>query len=146
MVKRVNGLSEHADMLYRAAAECCRQHRRYASLVERESDDAEQKSSLEMACLCDDVLEKSVTGYEKAAGRGGAHADEAWWHRANMLWHASGEYLRHHATADRMARRIGVHSKDVLGEMAVEFDLEASSLLALRMAVDAYREVRPEAG
>jgi hypothetical protein len=44
-----------------------------------------------------------------------------------------------------MAKRLGRQSPNRLAELAMEFDLEASALLNLRMAADAYRAVRPEA-
>lgn len=132
-------------MLYRAAAECHRQHTRYSRLVERSAPDEEQRSALEMAYLCDDVLGTAITGYEKASAKTGAHADDAWWHKGNMLWHASREYIRRHANCDGMAKRLGKQSPNRLAALAMEFDLDASALLSLRMAADAYRGVRPEA-
>lgn len=145
MGSRPNGMMEQADLLYRAASECHRQHSRYARLVDKSASDEEQRSALEMAYLCDDALGTAIVGYEKANARAGAHADDAWWHKGNMLWHASREYIRRHATCDGMAKRLGKQSPNRLAELAMEFDLEASSLLALRMAADAYRAVRPEA-
>lgn len=145
MPSRANTMLEAADSLYRAAAECGRQHKRYARLGDDASTELEQRAALEVVCLCDEALAKAVAGYEKAAGKVVGHDDSAWWHKGNMLWHASREYTRHHAFCDNVARRIDAHGPDKLGEMAVEFDLEASALLALRMAVDSYRAVRPEA-
>lgn len=145
MSNRANGLGEQADILFRSAAECCRQHRRYAGLVERGAPDSEQSAAFKAACLCDGTLSQAVSDYGKAKGHGDAHADDAWWHKGNMLWHASREYIRHHAACDRVAGGSADHSPDDLGEMTMEFDLEASALLALRMAVDGYRAVRPEA-
>lgn len=143
MSARDNGLGDQADILFRSAAECCHQHKRYAGLVERGAPVSEQKAAFKAACLSDDILSRAVAGYGAGKGHGDAHADDAWWHKGNMLWHASREYIRHHATCDRMARGRGDHSPDDLGEMAMEFDLEASALLALRIAVDGYRAVRP---
>lgn len=134
-----------ADMLYRAATECHRQHCRYSRLVERSAPDEEQRSALEMAYLCDDHLGTAITGYEKATSKPGTHADDAWWHKGNMLWHASREYIRRHANSDGMARRPGEQSPNRFGALTMEFDLEASALLGLRMAADSYRAVRPEA-
>jgi len=145
MSERASGVMEHADMLYRAAIECNRQHTRYAKLVERSAPDDEQKTALEMAYLCDDVLGSAIMGYEKASAKAGAHSDEGWWHRGNMLWHASSQYIRRHANCDGIARRVGKQSRDRLAQLAVEFDLEASALLNLRMAAEAYRTARPEA-
>ena len=49
-----------------------------------------------MAYLCDDFLGDAILGYEKAKGRLPARPNEDWWHKANMLWHASREYIRRH--------------------------------------------------
>lgn len=45
-----------------------------------------------------------------------------------------------------MAKRLAKGSTNRLVELAIEFDLDASALLSLSMAADAYRTVRPEAG
>jgi hypothetical protein len=144
MPSRTNGLLEQADALYRAATECHRQHTRYSKLVDRGASDEEQRSALEMAYLCDDALGTAIVSYEKASVKG-ANGDDAWWHRGNMLWHASREYIRRHSSCDGMAKRLGRQSPNRLAELALAFDLEASALLALRMAADSYRAVRPEA-
>lgn len=145
MPLRTDASLQKADTLYRAAAECHRQHTRYSRLVERSAPDDEQRFALEMAYLCDDHLGSAITGYEKASGKAGAHGDDAWWHKGNMLWHASREYIRRHANCDGMARRVGEQSPNGLGALTMEFDLDASALLSLRMAADSYRTVRPEA-
>ncbi|MEO5579793.1 MAG: hypothetical protein ABIR58_03990 [Gemmatimonadaceae bacterium] len=149
MPSRSDASLQKADMLYRAAAECHRQHTRYSRLVERSASDDEQWAALEMAYLCDDHLGTAITGYEKAASKiaanAGAHEEDAWWHKGNMLWHASREYIRRHANCDGLAKRLGKESPNRLGALAMEFDLDASALLSLRMAADAYRGVRPEA-
>ena len=74
-------------------------------------------------------------------------ADEAWWHRANALWHASREYARRHRGCDRAGRDMAgaQHSSDMLASLNIEYELEASALLALKHATEAYRKVRPEA-
>jgi hypothetical protein len=143
MPKRAANLLEQADALYRAASECHRQHTRYARLVEKGASDDEQRSALEMAYICDDALASAMQNYEKAAEKGGA--GEQWWHKGNRLWHASREYIRRHSSCDGMAARLGRQSPNRLAELALAFDLEASALLALRMAADSYRAVRPEA-
>lgn len=144
MPSKAANLLEQADTLYRAAAECHRQHSRYARLVDKGASEEEQRSALEIAYLCDDALGSAILGYENAAQRAnGAEAD--WWHKGNMLWHASREYIRRHSSCDGMARRLGRQSPNRLAELTLAFDLEASALLALRMATDSYRTVRPEA-
>jgi hypothetical protein len=142
---RVNALQQTADMLYRSAAECHRQHTRHARLVSKKAPESEQVSALEAAYICDDLLATAMTDYESAKGHAEEHADDAWWHRANMLWHASREYIRRHSSCEGMSRRIGRQSPGRLAELTLSFDLEASALLALKMAADAYRAARPEA-
>ncbi|HEX2723624.1 MAG TPA: hypothetical protein VHM24_11975 [Gemmatimonadaceae bacterium] len=145
MPARARSLALTADALYRAASECHRQHTRHARLVERSAPDEEQRSALEMAYLCDDYLGDAILGYEQAKGHTKVGPDEEWWHKANMLWHASKEYIRRHASCDGMSRRVGRQSRNRLAELAMSFEIEASALLALRMAADSYRKVRPEA-
>jgi hypothetical protein len=140
-----SGLRDKADALYRAASECHRQHTRYSRLVERTAPQEEQTAALEMAYMCDDYLGSAITAYEEAKGHSDAHADDAWWHKANMLWHASREYIRRHANCDGMSKRLNRQSKNRLAELTLSYDLEASALLALRMAADSYRGARPEA-
>jgi hypothetical protein len=145
MPARKKSLVQNADMLYRAAAELHRQHIRHARLVERGAAEDEQRAALEMAYLCDDFLGTAITSYETAKGHSDGHADDAWWHRANMLWHSSREYIRRHASCDGMSRKPGRQSPNRLGELTLSFDLEASALLGLKMAADSYRAARPEA-
>ena len=145
MPAKTKALVQTADTLYRAATECHRQHTRHANLVERGAPDDEQRSALEMAYLCDDFLGDAILGYEKAKGHAGAAAKEDWWHKANVLWHASREYIRRHDNCDGMARRVGRQSPNRLAELTMSFEIEASALLALRMAADSYRKARPDA-
>jgi hypothetical protein len=46
---------------------------------------------------------------------------------------------------DGASRRSTKHDPETLADLVVQYDLEASALLALRQAADAYRKVRPEA-
>src|SRR5688572_19632168 len=105
MPKRASQMQEQADVLYRAASECHRQHTRYSKLVDRGASEDEQKAALEMAYLCDDALGTAIVGYETAAAKQSA-PQEPWWHKGNMLWHASREYIRRHSSCDGMARRL----------------------------------------
>lgn len=140
-------LCARADALYRAAAECCRQHERISRLVERSEDDAEQRAAYEMVDHCDRTLGEMAAAYEKAGAR--AHPDGPdgeWWHRANALWHASREYARRHRESDRMARSTATtRDPATLAALNMDYELEASALLALKQAMDAYHKVRPHA-
>ena len=87
----------------------------------------------------------AMTAYENAKGHADGHAGDAWWHKGNMLWHASREYIRRHANCDGRMLKQSKQSPNGLGELTLSFDLEASALLALRMAADSYRAARPDA-
>ena len=138
-------LREKADALYRAANECHMQHTRHAKLVDEDASDEEQREALEAAFLCDDTLASAMTAYEGAKDHGPAHADDAWWHKGNMLWHASKQFIRRHANCDGLSQHVKKGSPDRLARLTLSFDLEASALLNLKMAADSYRSVRPEA-
>ncbi|HET7456469.1 MAG TPA: hypothetical protein VFJ74_02375 [Gemmatimonadaceae bacterium] len=140
-------LCAKADALYRAAVECCRQHERVARLVEREASDEEQRAAYAQVDHCDRALLEMSVAYEKCGAR--LHPDgddEAWWKRANALWHASREYARRQGDSVRFNRSVGVdHEPEALGQLNIEYELEASALLALRQATEAYKKVRPHA-
>jgi hypothetical protein len=134
-----------ADALFRAAIEACRQHRRYASLVDAGVDDAELDTVLPVVALCDRVLLDACTDYERQCQKVGKHADDAWWHRANMLWHAAREHIRHQYVSSELSRPRSKHNAEALSDMIFEHALEASAMFAMRRAVDDYRAARPEA-
>ena len=136
-----------ADALYRAAAECCRQHERVARLLARSNDDGEETAAYATLDQCDRVLAEMAAAYEKTGARTHPDGNDAgWWHRANTLWHASREFARRHGGSDRAARRTATtHDPAALATLNMEYELEASALLALRHAVDAYGKVRPSA-
>ena len=135
-----------ADALYRAAVECCRQHDRAARL-HRGADEPElEHQHVDAMCaMCDGSLTEMSEAYEAAAADVHPERDEAWWHKANGMWHASREYGRRHAGCDAMSRKLSAkHSPVQLRNMQMEYELEASALLALRHAAEAYRKTRPE--
>ncbi|MEP6691241.1 MAG: hypothetical protein ABJD07_08785 [Gemmatimonadaceae bacterium] len=138
-------LCSSADSLFRAAAECCRQHARYSRLVEHDVCDAEEDAACELVTLSDTLLHRMVNDYVAGAASANGHGDDAWWHKANMLLQASREYVRHARRCDDEGRRMGTHTAARLGELALEYELAASAIMALRHAVDDYRRVRPEA-
>ena len=144
MSPRNGSLRDKADALYRAASECHRNHSRYGQFVDNDAPDDDQKAALELAFISDDVLATAMTAYEKAKEHAESHAGEQRWHKGNMLWHASKEYIRRHANCEGMSKRVNKQSRTRLAELTLSFDLEASALLALRMAADAYRAARPE--
>ena len=134
-----------ADQLYRAASECVRQRERYSKLVASSAADSELESTLRLASLCDELLGQAIQSYEDAVAKDGGAATESWWHPANSLWLASREYGRRHKEVDESSRRLGAHSPSKLTELSVQYDLEASALLALDHALASYRKCCPEA-
>jgi hypothetical protein len=136
-----------ADAMLRAAFECCHQHDRYARLVARPALEAEHRAAEETCAVVANALAEMVEAYGEAAKdlRPTAGSDAQWWHRANALWHASREFVRRQTCAERSGPRSARHDPDALADLMVQYDLEASALLALRQAADAYRKVRPEA-
>jgi hypothetical protein len=135
-----------ADALYRAAIECCRQHDRAAKLHRGPAEPELEHQHMDALCaMCDGSLSQMAAAYEAAAADVHPDRDEAWWHKANGMWHASREYARRHAGCDALARKVsGKHDPKQLAGMQLEYELEASALLALRHAADAYCKTRPE--
>lgn len=134
-----------ADRLYRAAAECVRQRKRYAKLVEAGVQEEEQQGALKIACICDEVLTQSSAAYEAIVAQATVNRNEEWWHKANALWQASREYDRRHRDCDSHSKKFETHSRKELVELAMEYDLEASALLALQHAAIAFRKTVPDA-
>ena len=138
---------QRADALFRCAVECCRQHGRYARLVDLGALDIEQKAAQTAVCAADATLAEMTAAYEKAASRTHPEGHECW-HKANVLWHASREFARRSRSCDIGGRKLGDnddHSTARLGELALDYDLYASALLALRHATESYKKARPEA-
>jgi hypothetical protein len=143
----LDGARVAADAMLRAALECCHQHDRYARLVERRALDAEHRAADEACSVVSGALAQMAQAYGEVAKeiRPNGSTDEEWWHRANALWHASREFGRRQLCGDGASRRAAKHDPEALGDLVVQYDLEASALLALRHAAEAYRKVRPEA-
>jgi hypothetical protein len=141
-------LRNRADWLARSARETCRQHRRCADLCERDDvDPLELSGALDLAALADQQLGQAAEAYAKTGAKLAPDGDErSWWHQANALWLAAREHVRRHSLGDRLSKRIGVEpSPDRLTELHVEYALEASAMLSLQQAVDAYCKSRPAA-
>jgi hypothetical protein len=137
-------LRDIADTLYRAASNSCREHRRYAELVDHDAADSEQRAARTAVRVCDEVLDEAVDLYEITCLEESGHADDAWWHKANMVWRGAKDYLRHQAGSRRLLRGGNGHSMHELKELRIEHELEASALLRLRQAIESYKAARPE--
>lgn len=136
---------QRADALYRCAVECCRQHERLARLVQDGALPAEQRAAQSLVRLADEALIDLAAAYEKVC-KSHPEGDAACWHAANGLWMAGREYARRQRTSQRAGRGLGdgaSHSSERLGELTLDYDLEASALLALKQATETYRKARP---
>jgi hypothetical protein len=130
-----------ADRMFRAAMECIRQRERYARLVASGAHDVEQQAASRVAVVCDEILDEAVAAYEKHAAEP-SRGDDEWRRQANALWHASREYRRRPATSNPSA---GTPAKGgSLQKLAMEYDLEASALLALKLALGGFRQICPD--
>ena len=137
---------QSADALCRCAMECCRQHERLAHLVKLGALPAEQRAAQTLVAICDEALADLAGAYERAADRAHPNGGDACWHAANGLWLASREFARRTRTSTRAGRNMGDHGDRArLAELALDYDLEASALLLLKQATEAYRRARPAA-
>lgn len=134
-----------ADQLFRAASESVRQRERYSKLVASSAEDSELESTLRLASLCDELLGQAAQSYEDAANADAGASAEPWRHSANALWIASREYTRRHREVNESSRKLGAHSPSKLTELALQYDLEASAILALDHALSEYRKHCPDA-
>ena len=130
-----------ADRMFRAAMECIRQRERYARLVASGAHDLEQLAALRVAVVCDEILDEAVASYEKLGGEP-THGDDEWRRHANALWHASREYRRR--PANNSVAPSGPGKGGSLHKLAMEYDLEASALLALKLALGGFRQICPD--
>jgi hypothetical protein len=144
-LQAVDLFQAHADALFRTARECCHQHDRFARVIQRTRVPEEETAAQHFVELADDTLAEFVAAYEKVAATVDAPKESDVWRGANSLWIASREVARRHKDTDEMTRRFSKHTRDELGALHTEFELEASALLALRHACEAYRKLRPEA-
>jgi hypothetical protein len=107
--------------------------------------ETEQIAALRLVAATDEQLTQAAASYESSCmGVNGERRDD-WWHKANNLWHACREYARRHSLSDSASGEFRAHGVSKLTSLGVEYELEASALLALQHAVDAYRKLRPEA-
>ena len=67
-----------ADVLFRSAAECCRQHRRYGRLVEMETDEAELRAALRLVAASDEHLAESAAAYESSCLQMNGERQDEW--------------------------------------------------------------------
>jgi len=134
-----------ADSLFRSAAECCRQQARISRVLDFHCGERELQAVIEVSVLCARILADAGVRYAALGSSSHDGLEEACWHAANNLWHASREYARRHQSCNVKSAQMSRHSAAQLGELAVEYELKASAVLALRYAVEQYQKLRPNA-
>ncbi|MCC7195892.1 MAG: hypothetical protein IT356_10080 [Gemmatimonadaceae bacterium] len=137
-------LEAAADALYRAACEAARQHERVGRLSKAGAHHSEMQEAAELRDVTHRHLKERAALYEASAAGGRGDRDEAYWHAANALWHAARDYGRRHAGYDAAAAKLGKHDTERLSALALEYELEASALLAMRNAMATYKKLRPD--
>jgi hypothetical protein len=90
--------------------------------------------------VCDEILDEAVAAYERLAGQT-SHGDDEWRRQANALWHACREYRRRPSSN---ALSVSSGKSGSLQKLAMEYDLEASALLALKLALGGFRQICPD--
>lgn len=131
-----------ADRMFRAAMECIRQRERYARLVASGAHDLEQLAVLRVVSVADEILSETMATYEKLTGDQQSGQDE-WRRQANALWHACREYRRRQQVS-RDAKPMPSGRGGKLQKLAMEYDLEASTLLAMKLALGGFRQICPD--
>jgi hypothetical protein len=134
-----------ADALCRSASEAARQHERVAKLNDRGAHHSEMQEATALCDLAHQHLKARAELYESSASGGKGSLDDACWHAANTLWQAARDYGRRHLAGDASSAKFAKHAPDKLGELTLDYELEASALLQLRNALNAYKKLRPEA-
>jgi hypothetical protein len=145
-VTSVDLLRAKADGLFRIATECIRQQDRCAHLGSLSCSQGEKRLAQSAARHAIEALATMLEQYSKASASLKVDgADEAWWRKANAVWMAAREFARRHSGTDAASKDLDAPDAGRFGELAVDFELEASALLALRQSTEAYSQVRPEA-
>jgi hypothetical protein len=145
-ITTVDLLRAKADGLFRIAVECIRQQDRCAHLGSVSCAQSEKRLAQSAARHSIEALATMLESYEKSSSKLKVEgADEAWWRKANAVWMAAREFARRHSGTDAAAKDLETPDAGRFGELALDFELEASALLALRQAAESYRQVRPEA-
>lgn len=134
-----------ADALGRTAAETCRQHERLARLNDLEVSRTELAAAHALVDTIDLALAECVRAYEKICAKHPSPDDSEMRQLANTLWLAARDYLRRHSIAEQASRQLTQHSAEKFGVLKFEYELEASAMLSLRQASNAYAKLRPTA-
>lgn len=132
------------DALARTASETCRQHERLARLNALSVAKSELGAAQAMVDNIDLALAECVRDFEKTCAKATISDDAGIRQAANAMWLAAREYLRRHSIAEKASRQLTQHDVEKLGDLQLEYELEASALLGLKHAMSTYQKSRPE--
>ena len=134
------------DALCRTANETCRQRDRRARLSNLGAAKWELSAAEAVVDACDLSVEEGVREFEKQCRKDPVSDSPEIRQAASSLWLAAREYIRRLSIANRASRQLSQsHDADDFSDIHLEYELEASSLLALKQAVGVYSKLRPEA-
>lgn len=105
---------------------------------------SELEAAHAMVDTIDLALAETVTDFERVCATGPITDQADVRQAANAMWLSAREYLRRHSIAERASRQIAQRDADTLGDLQMEYELEASALLGLKHATAAYQKLRPE--
>jgi predicted ribonuclease YlaK len=132
------------DALARTASETCRQHERLARLNTLSVAKSELGAAHAMVDNIDLALAECVRDVETTCSRVTISEDADIRQAANAMWLAAREYLRRHSIAEKASRQLTQHDAEKLGDLQLEYELEASALLGLKHAMSTYQKLRPD--
>jgi hypothetical protein len=132
------------DALARTASETCRQHERLARLNTLSVAKSELGAAHAMVDNIDLALAECVRDFETTCSRVTISEDADIRQAANAMWLAAREYLRRHSIAEKASRQLTQHDAEKLGDLQLEYELEASALLGLKHAMSTYQKLRPD--
>ncbi|MCO4097959.1 MAG: hypothetical protein HEQ38_00910 [Gemmatimonas sp.] len=132
------------DALARTAVETWRQHERLARLMQLRAEQDELEAAHGMVDTIDLALAESVKNFERVAATIPVTDQADLRQAANALWLSAREYLRRHSIAERASRQIAQRDADTLGDLQMEYELEASALLGLKHSTATYQKLRPD--
>ncbi len=132
------------DALARTASETCRQHERLARLNALSVAESELGAAQAMVDNIDLALAECVRDFEQTCAKATISDDADIRQAANAMWLAAREYLRRHSIAEKASHQLTQHDAEKLGDLQLEYELEASALLGLKHAMSTYQKLRPD--
>jgi hypothetical protein len=135
-----------ADSLSRTAIETCHQRDRRARLSQLGAPKWEINAAEALVDTCDLALAECVSEFEKQCSKVQVSDSPETRQAASALWLAAREYLRRLSIAEKASRQLTQqHGADKFSDLHLEYELEASALLALKHSSGTYLKLRPDA-